>query len=308
VLPNLQLIKNSFTRKGDFFMPTNILDQFFNFLKSPQKSLLSIDLKQDKTSIKTKFWSVLQLLSIIIGISFILVNISSYLANLVGFNQTANNMVVDFLNQYPIWVAILMISVVGPLTEEIGFRLFLSKDKNWFFLGLAAFGYFFIQFIFDLLFDLENPTTFVSLGFFIILLGYFIFLIILNFQVPAKVFDKFITTKFTYLFWFSILSFGLLHITNYLGFWRYFYLIPLLVSPQLIAGIFLGFTRVKFGFWWCFLLHAFFNFILGLAIFADPNQPLYTTIVSVIYIGLIAVFVITILKYIFFKLKIEVVE
>ncbi|WP_162428394.1 CPBP family intramembrane glutamic endopeptidase [Pontibacter pudoricolor] len=56
--------------------------------------------------------------------------------------------------------------------------------------------------------------------------------------------------------------FGLVHITNYTDF-NYaslaLLLIPVLIAPQIWAGLSIGYMRVKYGFFWGFFLHAAHN-------------------------------------------------
>ena len=60
-------------------------------------------------------------------------------------------------------------------------------------------------------------------------------------------------------FWISM---GGIHISNFENIEGYYWLVPILVAPQLFAGAFLGFTRVKLGLGWAMLLHATHNLIL----------------------------------------------
>ncbi|UWX56292.1 CPBP family intramembrane metalloprotease [Maribacter litopenaei] len=70
---------------------------------------------------------------------------------------------------------------------------------------------------------------------------------------------------FPFIFYLLTLGFGFMHITNYELNLQNIILSPILVAPQLAAGILLGFTRVKFGLIFSILLHALYNLIL-----ADP--------------------------------------
>ena len=81
---------------------------------------------------------------------------------------------------------------------------------------------------------------------------------------------------FKYAFYTSVLFFGIVHIFNFQGGAAVYYLAPLLIAPQLIAGIFLGYIRVKFGLKWSILLHFSYNTILigPMLIFKLFNIPL----------------------------------
>lgn len=72
---------------------------------------------------------------------------------------------------------------------------------------------------------------------------------------------------FKYCLYVSVLLFAAVHITNYTMTREVFYIAPLLVAPQLILGIFLGYVRVKLGLRWSIFLHAMYNGVLITPIF-----------------------------------------
>ncbi len=82
----------------------------------------------------------------------------------------------------------------------------------------------------------------------------------LIFRAPLTAFKN--PIYFKYAYYASILLFGLLHISNFDGLDGQYWAIPLLVSPQLSAGIFLGYIRTKLGLLWSMLLHATHNLVL----------------------------------------------
>jgi len=66
---------------------------------------------------------------------------------------------------------------------------------------------------------------------------------------------------FHFFFYFTALVFAIVHIGNYTNTGILFYLLsPLLVIPQFIIGISLGYIRLKLGFVWSILLHGLYNF------------------------------------------------
>ena len=73
-------------------------------------------------------------------------------------------------------------------------------------------------------------------------------------------------------FWALTLAFALVHLTNYPGISQRWYLAPLLISPQLCLGIFLGFVRVRYGLLSAMLFHAAYNgILLGPALLVYPG-------------------------------------
>lgn len=68
---------------------------------------------------------------------------------------------------------------------------------------------------------------------------------------------------FRIFFYISALLFALMHLTNFSNTNILFYILaPLIVLPQFIGGITLGYIRLKLGFFWGVLLHGLYNLIL----------------------------------------------
>ncbi len=82
----------------------------------------------------------------------------------------------------------------------------------------------------------------------------------LIFRAPLGLFKN--SKYFKHTFYISVLLFGLIHVGNYGNIEGYYWLVPVLVAPQISAGIFLGFIRTKLGLVWSMLLHAAHNLIL----------------------------------------------
>lgn len=68
---------------------------------------------------------------------------------------------------------------------------------------------------------------------------------------------------YKYIFYFFVIVFGILHLTNYEAFSKTFILIsPLLVLSQTFGGFLLSFLRIRIGLVWSILTHIFFNSII----------------------------------------------
>lgn len=68
---------------------------------------------------------------------------------------------------------------------------------------------------------------------------------------------------FRIFFYLFAITFALIHLTNYSNTNSLFYILaPLIVLPQFIAGITLGYVRLKLGFFWGVLQHGLYNLIL----------------------------------------------
>lgn len=67
--------------------------------------------------------------------------------------------------------------------------------------------------------------------------------------------------KYKYVFYLSAILFGLVHITNFETNTTIIYLIPILILPQLVIGLFVGYLRVRYNFMLGYLMHALHNAI-----------------------------------------------
>lgn len=75
--------------------------------------------------------------------------------------------------------------------------------------------------------------------------------------------------RFKLVFWLFTTIFAIIHISNF-GATVPFYLTPILVLPQFILGIMLGYIRVGWGFWYGVLFHALHNgILLSVAVLAE---------------------------------------
>ena len=82
----------------------------------------------------------------------------------------------------------------------------------------------------------------------------------LLFRGPMYLFRN--SRYFNLVFYLLTLAFGFYHITNFEITSTILYLSPLLVAPQIIIGLMLGYIRVRIGLGWAILLHACYNLVL----------------------------------------------
>lgn len=84
-------------------------------------------------------------------------------------------------------------------------------------------------------------------------------LIIATFPKTKKTICNFWNRKYGYVFYLATVAFALLHIKNYDFESTKFFLFPILVLPQFILGLFVGYLRVRYNFMSGYLLHALHN-------------------------------------------------
>lgn len=152
---------------------------------------------------------------------------------------------------------ILFFAVVAflPLIEEILLRLNLKISK----LNIAAFLSVLIILTVKLIF-LRGMQIYIYFG--AIPIFGLIYYIINRSDLPVKEIETFWKSNFKYVFHFSAIAFGMIHLFNFETIkWWMIAISPLLVAPQIIAGYILGYIRMRYGFTYGWLIHSTINFI-----------------------------------------------
>ncbi len=115
--------------------------------------------------------------------------------------------------------------------------------------------------------DHKTEDLFEKYSFFII----FILMVIIApiveeiiFRGPLIFFKK--SSYFPWVYYFSCLLFGLVHLGNFDNANDLLWLAPILVAPQIVMGFFLGFLRVRLGLTYAILMHMSHNGIIFLLI------------------------------------------
>ena len=161
-------------------------------------------------------------------------------------------------------VIFLILVVIGPLFEEILFRLNLVVTR----INCAIFV--------TVLIIILLKIGFFQAGEFYIYLGvlplfpmfYYIFL---KTDYPFRFIAQFVKINFRYLFHLLAITFGMLHIFNYQTvYWWMVLLFPIITGPYIVIGYVLGYTRMRYGFANGWLIHSSINFVF--AFFAMPKH------------------------------------
>jgi membrane protease YdiL (CAAX protease family) len=154
--------------------------------------------------------------------------------------DTEGHKVVELFKSLPVVVLIILTAIIIPFFEELIFRLYLRYKNNY-------------------------------------LLHFIISLVSLTGARNEKNAETVLTSlwkkKYTYIFYFSAILFGIVHITNYKLSYTILLLSPILIAPQILVGLFIGFLRVRYGFVWGFLLHALHNAVfVGIGILSMSHH------------------------------------
>lgn len=148
--------------------------------------------------------------------------------------------------------SVLYVALLGPLIEELLFRLplKLSKRNIVVFLGILVF------------IITGKTSTKVSILLVVIWLVIVTLLITDTIRTSSKV-NSLYAKHFMFIFYLQALLFGFVHLWNFEFELKYFYLFPVYVSFYIYIGCVLGYLRIRYtnGIYICILTHVMLNSI-----------------------------------------------
>lgn len=254
-------------------MQKSTLRSFFIFLKNPKNSVINPSQKiSTKLNLLQQILFFIKILSFSSVAGWVLGILGTTLVRfLTGYSATENNIIFESVVDFNLFTIFFFIVVLGPLFEELSFRLFFSNKKPIFFTGLIFFWFFLTNLILEFTvrnfnLDLEKNIWILQL-----FLASVIFVIILvsvsNLIISQNQLKDFLEKNFNWFFYTISIVFTLIHITNYLNLNQVFLLLPLLILPQLLLSFVFGFLRLEFNFLTAVLAHSVYNFFLGGSVF-----------------------------------------
>jgi membrane protease YdiL (CAAX protease family) len=147
--------------------------------------------------------------------------------------------------------------ILAPIYEEIIFRSLLKFKINNIILFIATFILFIVYFVF------RSKIELVII--FSILL--FTLLSLLIIYSRSKI-ELFLSSKFKYFFYATVLIFGLVHASNFTGNTYLILAFSLILGgPQIVLGFILGYIRMNYGLIYSILFHMFVNTSILLSLF-----------------------------------------
>lgn len=185
----------------------------------------------------------------------------------LGWYNTDNHAIADLMRAVPFGVVLLLGVFIIPFLEELVFRFGLRFKRGY------------ISFVVTVTLLIAGCVAFYSLplmGALAVMVGLIVFSVLyfLNTDVIFNSLRRVWPRIYGVVFYTIAILFGLIHIANYKDF-NYasaaILLVPVLVAPQIIGGLLMGYMRVKHGFFWGYFLHAGHNAFLFLVGFAFMN-------------------------------------
>ena len=194
----------------------------WRFIKKP------VELSEDKASLQLKIGTCGALFLIQIPPLLVLMALVGGLEQLGLWDEDMHSLQKIFQEMEPVLIFLFAV-IVAPLFEEVMFRLILKFRSNFLILWSIHIG---------VALHLGQKRSLL--------------------KTARKVWDKF----YGWIFYLMAVAFGLMHIMNFEPSLNIYLLAPILVAPQILIGINLGYLRVRFGLIWSILFHAFYNGIL----------------------------------------------
>lgn len=219
------------------------LRDFIKFLKTPcQGEHYKINSISVFLRLLWNSFLILVLIDIIVGILIVLpLRYLNLFPLLREFNFTSNN--------------IIRVILIFPIIEELIFRLPLKISKITFVTSFSLI-------IFLILNKWCLSNTYFALSISILLFLSLHLGISEESSISLRV-SHFFRYPFWIIFYFQAVIFGILHLTNYIVDFRYFYLFPFIVVSYILKGCLFGYLRVRFayGIYLCIASHILVNSI-----------------------------------------------
>ncbi len=164
----------------------------------------------------------------------------------------------DLLDQFDNIKILLIAVVVAPVIEEIVYRYPLKSPFLSLLFCILSFGY--------LLYDFMNLNYTLSI-LIPIWLGASAIVCSILFHFFRSIWMNIFNQHFGFIFYLVVCMFAFMHVYNFNLEPSSWYLAPLLVLPQFILALLLGYIRIRNGIWASIYIHALNNSIPMLAVF-----------------------------------------
>ncbi len=225
-----------------------LLVDFLSFLKKPDTIRSTLDPKQSWVQV-FRLWSYL----------FVFIVLGSVVVGSLLLDLPKHGGFKEAIEQYGLVGFTVFAVVVGPFLEEVAFRLGMRFRLRNVLIGVVAF----VSYVATA----TSPAVKRFGGEYGMVYLYAIaFLTTVSFVVLCLKYrekmEYYWTSNFSFIFYLFSVCFALIHIANFEEFpLRVIVLVPIIILPQLILGLGMGYLRMRFGFWQGYLFHALNNAI-----------------------------------------------
>ncbi|WP_025604191.1 CPBP family glutamic-type intramembrane protease [Pontibacter actiniarum] len=234
---------------------SDTLKRLWLFARHPQP------VQREQNVVEVKLPLIFQLSLIELMLQSVLLLLLSTVYNLLDLQTDGQYIPQELLDSTSFTLLFVAVVLVGPLKEELIFRLPLVYSKGFLAVALAVF-----------LFN-YGPTVATAAGaaplhFLLAALALVtlaaVYLRSSSLQTRVHLLWK---RHFGLVFYTSCVLFALLHLVNYQNIHLPLFLALLLVLPKFVGGFFLGYTRLRLGLAWAVGQHMFINAIALLLLY-----------------------------------------
>ncbi len=155
----------------------------------------------------------------------------------------------------PLWQVILIVVIVGPIAEELVFRVWIIGTARWLVLVSGLIGWIVGSHLLKQ-FGLVDSTQSATIGLIAIIVLAVLAGLIRLWKAPVP---AWYLKVFPLVFWGQALLFGFVHVFNYAGD-NPAALLPF-VLPQLVGGLIWGYARIRYGWWSNIIMHMAYNLL-----------------------------------------------
>ena len=194
-------------------------EELWSFLKNPKEH------RDQKSSLTNKLKTCWAIYLIQLPLLMILMAILSGLESLGLWEEDMHAMEQLFKEMDTPRIFFLTV-LIAPLFEESLFRLIIRFKRNFFITGYLT-----------IMTHVQSTTNFARL----------------------KKYKKYWDGYYPWIFYSYAVLFGLMHIMNFEPSLTIYLLTPIIVAPQILIGLNLGYIRIKFGLIWSMIFHSFYN-------------------------------------------------
>lgn len=199
----------------------NTYKELFLFLRKP------VDKPHDNQTFKKKFLTLFAIFALGFILSFVFVILLGVLSK-YGFIPSEDHKLAEFLNSMSKVQIIALTVIIVPIIEELIFRLYLRYKNNYL-----------LQLFMSLFYILGTKRK----------------------NRIEKRIKKIWYKKYAYVFYFSAILFGFVHILNFKSAKSLLLFLPIITAPQIVVGILAGYLRVRFNLVLGIFLHAIHNMV-----------------------------------------------
>jgi hypothetical protein len=172
------------------------------------------------------------------------------------------NVFINLFHQKALSLQLAIACLYAPIAEELEFRVLLRYSKFNFTMFLGIWSYLLVRQVTagsTLLGEHSDISMSIAIA---IGVGVLLYSLLDKHKRLNGYLERFWLKWYRPVFYFSVISFGFMHISNFDIRLSTLLLTPILTLPQISLGFLLGYIRLKYGVGYSMLLHGGYNFFI----------------------------------------------